>query len=184
MEQKSRKTKITELVLLGALLLAMMAIAYYLFVYRVAVARVNELHDRRDEMTVELQTVQAGLLELRRMQDELDELEGQVSRVESYNNAKEELAALNKILQVADTYTVSFSNAAKSGDLIRRNISLNFTADSFSTAKAILTELTRCKYRCLLGDIHYSGSGPVSVSVGATFYETMVGGKADAGLPG
>ena len=70
----------------------------------------------------------------------------------------------------------------------------------FATAERLLKKIYSCDMRCLLNDINYSRSRTyynstdrlrygrdyyerVNVNATATFYETMVGGTADAGLP-
>ncbi|MCR5295512.1 MAG: hypothetical protein K6E30_10155, partial [Lachnospiraceae bacterium] len=52
----------------------------------------------------------------------------------------------------------------------------------------IISQLEESPYRCLLGDISCSlhegdENAEVSVSATATFYETLVGGTPDSGLP-
>ena len=69
-----------------------------------------------------------------------------------------------------------------------------------ATAERLLKKIYSCDMRCLLNDINYSRTRTyynstdrlrygrdyyerVNVNATATFYETMVGGTADAGLP-
>ena len=141
------------------------------------------------------------------MKEEIEALGdlGKVSRVESYNNSKAELTLLNRVLEPATDYSIAFSNATRSDDLIRRSFSLVFTTDSFVAAKRIISSLEDSQYRCILGDIQYSFTlrradedeetrggqwiedvyyfNVVTVKTSATFYETMYDGVADAGLP-
>ena len=54
--------------------------------------------------------------------------------------------------------------------------------------KQIFSDLTDGPFRCLIGDIacsvtNQNNEAGLSVSATATFYETMVGGTPDAGLP-
>ena len=54
--------------------------------------------------------------------------------------------------------------------------------------KQIFSDLTGGPFRCLIGDIacsvtNQNNEAGLSVSATATFYETMVGGTPDAGLP-
>ena len=127
--------------------------------------------------------------QLTKMREELDKIGENADRMESYNNAKAELSLLNNALSNAREYSIAFEDVTRDGDQIRRNFSLEFTADSFDAAKAILMQLTASEYRCLIGDVEYTqgragaAAGSVELSATATFYETMVGGKPDAGLP-
>lgn len=185
MKERKRKTSVLEKVLLCVLLLLIAGLAYYELVYKRAIEREMELTEQREALQAQLETLDATMAELRRMERELESVDENTSLVASYNNAKEELARLNRALQMATSYTVTFANVTRQGDLLRRNFSLSFTADGFETVKRIITELNECDLRCVIGDIQFSGSreGNVSVSMGATFYETMVGGTPDAGLP-
>ena len=54
----------------------------------------------------------------------------------------------------------------------------------------VIKELADCKWRCLIGDVQCTqgtkrdkSSDLITVNATATFFETMVGGTPDAGLP-
>ena len=151
--------------------------------------------------------VQKKEKQLRDMKEELDSL-GELqstSRMESYNNSKEELSLLNSILESAQNYSVTFVSVTRNGDQIRRNFNLSFTTSSYASAKKIISSLTASKYRCLIGDIKYSASvrradkdepkeggkwvddvyyfDVIKVDTSATFFETMYDGVPDDGLP-
>lgn len=125
------------------------------------------------------------------MKEELDEVSSgeNVSIMGSYNSSKAEMEMLDDILKKADLYSIAFTDMTREGDQIRRNFTLQFTAASYTAAAQILRELACGEYRCLLGDVHCTAEsqnildGQVAVSATATFYETMVGGKPDVGLP-
>ena len=131
------------------------------------------------------------------MQDEIDEITsgGKDSYMPSYNNAKAELALLNDILNESVTqYSVSFTNVTRYSDQIRRDFKLEFTAPDYDSMKAVIDKLTGVDYRCMIGDCSCNvvevrdpkedeNNTVLSVGATATFYETMVGGTADAGLP-
>ncbi len=112
----------------------------------------------------------------------------------SYNNAKEELALLNDILNESVTqYSVSFTSVSRYKDQIRRDFKLDFTTPDYESMKVVIDKLTGVDYRCMIGDCNCNvirvrnqnneETTALSVSTTATFYETMVGGTADAGLP-
>ncbi len=129
---------------------------------------------------------------MRRMRSEMDEITGggKASRIESYNNSKEEMAVLNDVLQDAVNYSVTFTGLSRDGDLIRRDFDLLFTVDSYDSMKKVIRGLEESKCRCLVSDINCSqgtrrdlDDNYITVNASATFYETMVGGTEDAGLP-
>lgn len=190
MKSTHREFNKAEKALLLVLSLLLVGLAYFQFIYKPISTQISTAHSERDALETELMGVQTRLTQLAKMQEELDRIGETADRMESYNNAKAELALLNSSLLDAQQYSISFADVTRDGDQIRRNFTLQFTADSFATAKSILTRLTASEFRCLLGNVDYStesGRGDeaerVSVSVDATFYETMVGGTPDAGLP-
>ena len=129
---------------------------------------------------------------MRKMRSEMEDITagGTVSEMGSYNNSKAEIAMLNDILAETQQYSITFADVTRSGDQIRRNFTLQFTVNSYSTMDSVISQLANCHYRCLLGDVRCTSSrsddlreGAISVSATATFFETMVGGTPDAGLP-
>ena len=196
MKLVSRDFRTGEKVLIAFLALVLLGLAYYWLVDKPVREGIEEAHAQRDAIQTDLTVAQAKLMQLQQMQDELDNL-GSLdlsSRMGSYNNSKEELTELNRILSSASSYTVNFSNVTRSGDQIRRNFTLSFTASSYNAAKNIIRELQDCPLRCVLGNISYSGGGQnagrsnlqsarISISTNATFFETMYDGVPDDGLP-
>jgi hypothetical protein len=105
--------------------------------------------------------------------------------MKSYNASKEEIAFLNDILSDTIQYSVNFGDVTRSGDQIRRNFTLQYQTKTYAAAEDIMRQLCDGPYRCLVGDVRCSidDDGIVTVNEAATFYETMVGGVADSGLP-
>ena len=156
----------------------------------------------KEALVTELTALQARIARMEKMQAELDALQANpsVSRMGSYNNSKAELDFLNELLDATDEYTVTFTGVTRDGDQVRRNFNLKYTVQDFATAERLLRKIYGCDMRCLIGDISYTRTRTyynttdrlryardyyerVTVTATATFYETMVGGTADAGLP-
>ncbi|MGN0466969.1 MAG: hypothetical protein ACI4F9_11570 [Lachnospiraceae bacterium] len=183
----TRKEKIS-LLILSILLLVL---SYYKFVDQPVRDAIIAAESEAANLEVELTAVQAKIATLEKMKRELDDLssESNVGIMGSYNNSKAEMEMLNDILNAADEYSISFADVTRNGDQVRRNFSIQFTVSDYPTATRILSELTKGTYRCLLSDVRCNSSkgnimeGAVSVSAAATFYETMIGGREDAGLP-
>ena len=201
----SRDFTIFERALIIALSLVLVGLAYYWIVDQPVKRGIAEANAERDALQTDLLILENKLLQLRRMQEELDRLGSLelVSRMESYNGSKQELRMLNDILSAADTYSVTFGGVTRSGDQVRRSFSLSYTCSTYEDARQILYELANGDYRCLVGNMSYSGRWSdgsrynygeiipggdlhyyVSVNANATFFETMYDGVADAGLPG
>lgn len=192
----SREVNAKEKVLLVILVLIILGFAYYRFVDQPVRKNLAKAEAEYSSLQSELTEVRVKIRELQRMQDEIDEITsgGKDSFMPSYNNAKEELALLNDILNESVTqYSVSFTSVSRYKDQIRRDFKLDFTTPDYESMKVVIDKLTGVDYRCMIGDCNCNvirvrnqnneETTALSVSATATFYETMVGGTADAGLP-
>ena len=192
MKALSRDFTAKEKLLLLLLSLILVGLAYYQFVDRPVREALDIAHAEAESLTAELQTVEAKLARMRRMRSEMEDVTagGTASEMGSYNNSKAEIAILNDILSEALQYTITFANVTRNGDQIRRNFTLQFTTDSYETMEHIVSTMSASHYRCLIGDLRCNAAknedlmkGIITVNATATFYETMVGGTPDAGLP-
>ena len=193
----SRDVNAKEKVLLVILVLIILGFGYYRFVDQPVRKNLAKAEAEYSSIQTELTEVRIKIRELQRMQDEIDEITsgGKDSFMPSYNNAKEELALLNDILNESVTqYSVAFTSVSRYKDQIRRDFKLSFTAPDYESMKAVIDKLTGVDYRCMVGDCSCNvikvkdqqsqeETTALSVSATATFFETMVGGTVDAGLP-
>ena len=192
MKVLSRDFSTKEKLLILVLALVLVALAYYQFVHRPVIDAIASAQAEADSLSVELQTVNEKLERMRRMRAELEDVTagGTATEMGSYNNSKEEIASLNDILRETLQYSISFANVTRSGDQIRRNFTLSFSADSYESMERIISALSQNHHRCLIGDVNCSSTrnsnvmdGAININATATFFETMVGGTPDAGLP-
>ena len=198
----SRDFTRAEKIILVILALVLVGLAYYQFVYKMVAESIEKAHAEAEAIRVEMTGVNAKIQRMEEMQAELESIQSNpnASYMGSYNNSKEELAFLNDVLKSALQYTITFSNVTRDGDQIRRNFSLQFTTEDYASMERIISRLCDGKLRCLINDISYSVSRynysaadrerygvdwyeRVNVNCTATFFETMVGGVEDAGLP-
>ena len=192
MKVLSRDFTTKEKLLLLLLSLILVGLAYYQFVDQPVRIALESARTEADSLRVELKTVDAKLERMRRMRAELDDVTagGTATEMGSYNNAKAEIASLNDILNEALQYSITFANVTRSGDQIRRNFTLQFTTDNYGIMEHMLSALSQNHHRCLIGDLRCTAArneslleGNITVNATATFFETMVGGTPDAGLP-
>ena len=194
----SRDFTTREKVLLVILSVILIALAYYWLVDVPVRNGIAEAKSRKEAVDMELTAVNAKIQGLQQMQAELDELgeSGRAAYMPSYNNAEAEYAALNNILVGTDEYVITFAELTKEGDLVRREFSIQFTTTGYTAAKKIIADLENSEYRCRIADVTCtaeqaadrdydlrSWNGRILVNATATFYETMVGGTPDEGLP-
>ena len=197
MKVLSRDFTRKEKILIAILLLILVGLAYYQFLDQpVREAIANAKAEQQSQQT-ELDALNEKIAVLEKMQREIDDLNaaGFVSIMPSYNSRDTEIALLNDILSSTKQYSISFADVTRNGDQIRRSFTLQFTIYGYDEMEWVLKQLTNSGYRCLLGDVSCSiGKARknehsvdmetvVNVSVTATFFETMVGGTPDSGLP-
>lgn len=198
MKVLSRDFTIGEKVLILILIVVLLGLGYYFFVDQPVRSELESCAAEKIALQTELDAVTAKLTVIKKMRTELENIEhqGDVSVMRSYNASKEEIRRLNDVLAQATQYSIAFANVTKDGDQIRRNFSLQFTAPDYDTVSKIISDLSDSEIRCLVADITCSRGTryiygayentndlPYTVSATATFYETMVGGTPDAGLP-
>lgn len=192
MKVLSRSFSLKEKILLLLLSLILVGLAYYQFVDQPVRSALATAQAEADALSVELNAVEAKLARMRRMRAELEDVTagGTASEMGSYNNSKAELAMLNDVLSEALQYSITFANVTRNGDQIRRNFTLQLIADSYDTMEHIINSINSSHHRCLIGDLQCRASrdkyvldGNINVNATATFFETMVGGTPDAGLP-
>ena len=190
MKIMTRDFNTKEKVLLLLLAIILIILAYYWFIETPVSEGLEKAEGQKQALKVELEAVNTRVAKLQKMQNEIDGItkDGLLRQMPSYNNSKNVNKLLNDVLGDMG-YSITFSNVTQSGDQIRRNISLHFIAPDYKTVRTVLSKLSNGEYRCLLGDIHCSSKegaiaeDEVTVSATLTFFETMVGGTPDAGLP-
>ena len=187
MKIMSRDFTRTEKILIVVLALILVGLAYYQFVDKPVRQAIINAEAEAQTLQIELDAAQARLAAAKKLQDNMDAIEasGHKSWMGSYNNSKAEIAFLNAILADTLQYSVSFSNVTRAGNQIRRSFTLEYRTASYASAHEIMARLCLSHDRCLISDASCAQEkdGVVVVRQAATFYETMVGGTPDAGLP-
>ena len=210
MSALNHEFSLKEKILFLILVLLLLVFGYYYFVDQPVRTAIQTANDDSELLELEISAAQTKLMKLQKMQKELDTMDLSVDYMPSYNGIKGEMSMLNDVMTSAIDYTITFSNVTRDGNQIRRNYTLQFTSDSYDSAVNMLNSIANSKYRCTLSYVSFSCTyirsgyylnglyvtfdsdyergndltdGLVQVSLTATFYETMVGGKEDSGLP-
>lgn len=191
----SRDFTLKEKILIGILLLIILGFCYYQFIDQPIRSSIQRAENEKANNELELETVNLKIEQLEKMKLEIDRIiaEGTIAPMPSYNNSKAVNNLLNDVLG-GYGYSISFANLTRDEDLVRRELALEFTPTDFSSMVAVLTALEKSEFRCLIDNINFSRSryGNLDIvgdaykyqaQVTATFYETMVGGTPDSGLP-
>ena len=202
MKRLSRDFTRGERILLLVLALVLLGLAYYFVVDRPVRDALESAKAEKEAILTELGALQSRIKRMEEMEKAVNSFQTgpEVSQMGSYNNSKAELDFLNDLLDGTDNYAVTFTGVTRDGDQVRRNFNLRFTVRDFASAESLIRKIYGCEMRCLLNDIGYTRTRTyynttdrerykrdyyerVSINATATFYETMVGGTADEGLP-
>jgi hypothetical protein len=192
----NRQLKRKELIVIFILTAVLLGLVYYQFIYKTYKQAVADYDVSDIETQIQMETAKSA--SIAKMEKEIEENQGSEtgSTVESYDNMKNEINALNDILSDAVTFDLSFEQPVASGNVARRQINVSFTANDYTSAKAIIQALHDCKYRCLITDLSINptslenssssgtdlSSGPVAVDLSVTFYETLYDATTTDGL--
>ena len=183
----SRDFTTTEKILIALLFLLLLGLVYYQFVDRNVRSATSNAKVEAQSLEMQIDEARQRAEKLRNLQNTLDKLEaqGKLSYMGSYNNSKAEVRFLNDLLADTLTYSIEFSSVTRNGNQIRRSFKLKYQTGGFRAAREIIENLLKSENRCLVSDMSCSiqSSGVTDVEANATFYETMVGGTPDAGLP-
>ena len=173
----------------------LLALVYYQLTYR-AVENARVKYDTT-ELEMQIQSEQIKAADIARMKAEIAANKGnETGVVESYDNIKKEIIALNDILADAESFSLSYGDPTvqdSSSSSVRRVISISFVASSYKSARQIINELHDCPYRCLITDISMSiangqdedgtfSSSMVAVQLNVTFFETLYNSNTTKGL--
>lgn len=195
MKTLNREFTLKEKVLLVVLVLIILGAIYYLMVFQPVTDNLRALENEKAYLQDEIVLAEAKADQILNMQKEISSMENSghiLTGMPSYNAGKAEIDFLHETLSAKTTdYYVGFTQLTRNGNQIRRNFTLNFSAENYDTAKKIVDTLENSEIRCLIGDmVVISGEngeslmeGPVEVNCVATFYETLYGGKEDSDLP-
>ena len=172
-----RKLTPREWMLLGVLAVLVVVVGYItLFYVPTTNARDTALAET-ESIKEQTMAAQIRLAEKHRMVRELDELFDRNPNplaLADYDNLQPVMVELNSILAATQNYSLSFATVNASQSIIRREISISFTCESYATAKVVLQRLHDSMYRCMLNNVTISGGrdgGSVSVSGSIVFFE-------------
>ena len=183
----------------GILFLLLLGAVYYFLVDRPVRIGIREADEKRAALETQLDVLAQQTENVSGVVDEVDSLRagGALSYMPSYNSEAEEVDLIHKLVDDNDAvydFVLEFKEITRSENQIRRTFTLSFTTENLEAAKSVLRSLTHAsyrgmahvRYRCLVSGVTLEWTdddyNAVSVSLDATFYETMAGGEPDLGL--
>lgn len=172
-----------EKILLLVLVVLLLLTGYLKLFYEPVQKQYTAAQTQYDKASDTLMQEQAKLSNMKKMEAALKKLQGSGASADvtipAYDNSDNVMVQLDSILASAVNYQMTFTDVVYDTELVSRPLKLTFTARNYDAAKAILTSLYNCKYRCALSDIAVSAGSDtanvrtdgVTVSLTVTFYE-------------
>ena len=165
-----------EKILLLILIIMGIFAAYYYAFYIPTQDKITYYHDEAVLMDEQIAVAEAKSAKMTLMKKELEAIKSgdmtNVKELPQYDNSGNVMSSLSAILSQASQYNISFGGVTESEGIVRRNITLSFSTDSYEASKAILSNIYNGDYRCLIKDLHIAqGSGVCSVNVQITYFE-------------
>ena len=169
-----RDVQTSELVFLGLLIL----IAAYLFLVQIPIHnQMNELKEReaylQDQITV-LQTKTASRNTMKAAVDKaFADANGKPRAIPEYNNISVVTQELNQIFSSSVNYNITFGADKVDKTVVRRNIQISFTENSYNAVVDKLNKITKSNNLYLINtlNINPSKDGQYSVSMALTNFE-------------
>ena len=173
-----RKLTTREWLLLGVLGILVIVVAYIMLFYTPTTNARDAALTEAESVRQQTETAQVRLAEKQRMERELDELFARNPNplsLADYDNLQPVMVELNSILASTQNYSLNFATVDSSKSLVRREISVSFTCDSYAIAKKILQNLHDSSYRCMLNNVSINlgqnSDGRTSVNGSIVFFE-------------
>ena len=150
-----KKLSKREKILLAVLIVLVVGVCWYKLVYEPVNTSISQYNSDRDTEQTELLTFLPKVEQKRKMQAEVDVLKAQPDAVKipSFDNTKEIMKALNKVLSAADTYSLSFSDPVKDGYIYSHKVDIKYSADNYRQARRIIDRLAKEAFVNQISDI-------------------------------
>lgn len=180
-----------EKALILVLVIVLLVAAYYYFVVR-NVAETQEANAAALEQVQSEIDAQLAVAQVRsKMQSELEKLGTleNLPEVAVYDNLRNELDELNKVLDQTSSYDIKFSTPEIDGKTVRRVVNITFSAPSYEESLSVVDQLQNGRYRCDVTDFSLTATlladgsvKSVSANLKVTYFETVDGALSLNGL--
>ena len=184
MKKKKFKLSPREVGLFAVLCLILLGFCYYKFFYVNIQDQIKELNANRDAEISQTNTLSKRIALVESMRKSLEEnRDGMLKNpIPKYDNGKAVTKELEKVLSVTDSYSLNFSSITHNDYIAQRPVRISFSADSYSTARAIVTRLDSSESFNQISDVSINMeqgsfdedgnySAPCTVSMNITYFE-------------
>lgn len=183
---KTKKFKLSprEAVLFAVLGLILLGFCYYKFFYTNIQDQIKNLNASRDAEISQTQTLSKRVALVESMRRSLEEnKDGTLQNpIPAYDNGKAVTKELEKVLSVTENYSLNFSAITHNDYIAQRPVRISFSADSYNTARAIISRLDSSEFLNQISDVSINMeqgsfdedgnySAPCSVNMNITYFE-------------
>ena len=183
----------TQKIIFFLVIMVGLGFIYYSFVLKYFRSQLNIFNT--DLLEQELVIEQSKASQIDKMKRIIEEQEGKIrGDLSVYNNQYLEIIEMGRIFD-EDGYDVSvgWEDPYLTDTIVRRDVNLKFSAESYDNFKNVLKKMSEMKYRCLIGDMTVADgiqkesdgivtSPKLNSSIRVTFFETIDGAESLAGL--
>ena len=147
-----------EKILLALLIVVIIGVSWYKFIYEPTTNKIDKLNrDRETEMS-DLTALQPKIRQKKDMQAAVEKIkaQGDAEKIPVYDNSKELMVALNRVMSTAKSYSVDFGDASRDGYIFLHKLKLNFVTDGYRQARNLIQRLTTETFVNQISDISVS----------------------------
>ncbi len=169
-----------EKVLLLILVIMVLVLGYFKLILEPINNQIEELNNRALQEQILVDQQQIKLAQMRKMEKLLEEMKqaGTYQEIPAYDNRDAVIVELHQILAKATGYSLDFAGISQQDHIVSRPVSMNFTADSYATARAIIDALHDSENFNIISDVSIQWHpeqerSTVTVALRITYYEVV-----------
>lgn len=170
-----------EKVLLLALALMVVGVAWFVLVYQGTANREVELDSSIANTTAEISAAKAKVAQVEAMKREIENRKdsgAQPTVVPDYDNVTALMGELNRVLHAASSYSISFDplDMNSANGYVQRGIEITFETSSFKQAESIVEDLVYGSYSCSVDSLDVNtaaSSGTVATTIHIVYLERL-----------
>lgn len=153
-----KKLSKREKILLAVLAVIIVVVCWYKFIYEPVNNQIAQLNSDQNAEQTDLLVLIPKIKQKNEMQAAVDEIKasGSVEKIPVYDNSKELMVALNKVMSTADSYSIDFGQADRDGYIFIHKILINFTTRGYKQARQIIDQLTTETFVNQISDVRFS----------------------------
>ena len=165
---KINKFTSKDISIIALLVVLVFGVIYYLSFYKPMQKDLADLAAQSVELDNQIAEATAKAGKMKKMQNEIDQIlsrpKTEITEIAPYDNKEVVFNMLNGILMRTVDYSLNFADPSIESDgFVRRNVSMNFNCASYEEAKAVIQDLTKSNWRCLVSNCNIVGQASMEI---------------------